>query len=74
MNLLPALQATGLLSDATNRWLSGSEVTIETRTVRWQTAVRGPAVPRVYYRVRVVFPNGRKHETGFFERADRQGS
>lgn len=74
VNLLPALQATGLLSDATNRWLSGSEVTIETRTVRWQTAVRGPAVPRVYYRVRVVFPNGRKHETGFFARADRQGS
>jgi hypothetical protein len=68
---LAELHATGLFSDATTRWLSGSEVTIESRTVRWQNAVGRPPVPRVAYRVRVVFPNGLQQVTGFFARESR---
>ena len=61
------LHATGLLSDATSRWLSGSEITIAPRTIHWRNAAGVPAAPRVAYRVRVAFPNGREYETGFFQ-------
>jgi hypothetical protein len=61
------LQATGLLSDATSRWLSGSEITIAPRTILWRNAAGVPAAPRIAYRVRVTFPNGREYDTGFFQ-------
>jgi hypothetical protein len=63
---LAELQATGLVSDATSRWLTGSEVTVDTRTVRWSRTAGTPTDSRLVYRVRVLFPNGQKYEPVFF--------
>jgi hypothetical protein len=63
---LAELEATGLVSDATRRWLSGSEVTVESRSVPWRTTPGGPAEYRILHRVHVVFPNGQTYDPLYF--------